>query len=77
MLFRVEFNEDGKLFHTFIHAANGADAAETVTCAFESLKREITITDFRPSSEPPRKPSEKLNLIDRDVKSSTSVWNDT
>jgi hypothetical protein len=31
MMYRVNFTEKGKAFHTFIDAANGADAAENVS----------------------------------------------
>lgn len=74
MTYRINFIENGKAFHTFIDAANGADAAETVTMAFEALDREIEITDFHLSDEPnPMKPSTRLKLIDRELKNETRV----
>ena len=43
MMYRVDFTENNKSFHTFIDAANEADAAETVVKTFEALNREIEI----------------------------------
>jgi hypothetical protein len=40
---------------------------------FEALDREIEITNFEPGAARPVKPSERLKLIDRELKNETRV----